>query len=55
MRWAERVASMREIRGAHSVLVGKPEEKRNIENTRRRWKNNIKIDLKTIERGHELD
>jgi hypothetical protein len=24
---AERVASMREIRGAHRVLVGKPEEK----------------------------
>jgi len=27
MRWAEHVASMREIRGAHRVLVGKIEEK----------------------------
>jgi len=27
MRWVEHVASMREIRGSHRVLVGKPEEK----------------------------
>jgi len=28
MRWAEQVASMREIRSAYSLLVGRPEGRR---------------------------
>jgi hypothetical protein len=31
--------------------VGKPEEKRPLERTRRKWEDNIKIDLKVIGRG----
>jgi hypothetical protein len=36
---------MRERRGACMVLVGKPEEKRKLGRSRRRWENNIKIGL----------
>jgi hypothetical protein len=33
-------------KGAHSVLVGKPEEKRKLGTLNHRWENNIKIILK---------
>jgi hypothetical protein len=36
---------MGEERGVHRVLVGKPEEKRTLGRTRRRWEDNIKIDF----------
>ena len=45
MRWAEHVARMGEDRGVHRVLVGKPEGKRPLGRPRRRWENNIKMDL----------
>jgi len=45
MRWAGHVARMGEGRGVHRVLVGKPEEKRLLGRPRRRWEDNIKIDL----------
>ena len=32
-------------RGVHRVLVGKPEGKRPLGRTRRRWEDNIKMDL----------
>jgi hypothetical protein len=32
----------------HSVLVGIPEGKRQLGKARRRWKNNIKVDLREI-------
>jgi hypothetical protein len=32
-------------RGVYRVLVGKPEKKRSPERPRRRWKNNIKVEL----------
>jgi len=38
----------REKRDTYSVLVKKPEGKRPIVRPRRRWKNNIKIDLQEI-------
>ena len=38
-------ATYREKRDTYSVLVKKPEGKRPIVRPRRRWKNNIKIDL----------
>jgi hypothetical protein len=44
-RWAGHVAHMGERRGAYRALVGKPEERRPIGRPRRRWENNIKIDL----------
>jgi len=34
-----------ECRGVYRVLVGKPEGKRPLVNTRRRWEDNIKMDL----------
>jgi hypothetical protein len=36
---------MRERTGAYRALVGKPEGRRPFERPRRRWKDNIKIDL----------
>jgi len=48
MRWAGHVARMGEGRGVHRVLVGKPEGKRPLERPRRRWENNIKLDLREV-------
>jgi hypothetical protein len=39
---------MREERGVHRVLVGKPERKRPLGRTRRRWEDNIKMDLQEV-------
>jgi hypothetical protein len=47
MRWAGHVACMEGGRGVHKVLVGKPEGKR----PRRRWEDNIKMDLREMGRG----
>jgi hypothetical protein len=45
MRWAGHVVCMGERRGVYRVLVSKPEGKRPLERTRRRWEDNIKVDL----------
>jgi hypothetical protein len=45
MRWAGHVARVGEERGVHRVLVGKPEGKRPLGRPRRRWEDNIKMDL----------
>ena len=45
MRWAGHVARMGQGRGVHRVLVGKPEGKRPLGRPRRRWEDNIKMDL----------
>jgi hypothetical protein len=37
---------MREKRKAYRILVGKPEEKRPLGRPRRRWEDNIKMDLR---------
>jgi len=42
---------MGERRGVYSVLVGKPEGKRLLGRARRRWEDNIKIDLEDVECG----
>jgi hypothetical protein len=42
------VARMGEDRGGHKVLVGKPEEKRPLGLPRRRWEDNIKMDLQEV-------
>jgi len=42
------VACLREGRGVHRVLVGRPESKRPLGRPRRRWKHNIKLDLREI-------
>ena len=51
MRWPGNVARMKEGRGVHKVLVGKPEGKRPLGRPRRRWEDNIKMDLKDVGRG----
>jgi hypothetical protein len=48
MRWAGHVARMGEGRGAYRVLVGSPEGKRPLGRPRRRWEDNIKMDLAEI-------
>ena len=48
MRWAGHVACMEEGRGVQKVLVGKREGKRPLGRPRRRWEDNIKMDLYNI-------
>jgi hypothetical protein len=45
MRWADHVARMGEKRNAYRLLVGKPEGKRPLGRPRRRWVDNIRMDL----------
>ena len=42
---------MEEGRGVHKVLVGKPDGKRPLGRPRRRWQDNIKMDLQEVGRG----
>jgi hypothetical protein len=51
MRWAGHVARMGEGRKVYRVLVGKPEGKRPLGRPRRRWEEEIKMDLREIGRG----
>jgi hypothetical protein len=48
MRWARLVARMREGRGAYRILVGRPGGRRPLGRSRRRWENNIKMDLQEV-------
>ena len=48
MTWAGHVARMGQGRGVHRVLVGKPQRKRPLARPRRRWKDNIKMDLQEV-------
>jgi hypothetical protein len=48
MRWAGHVARMGEVKGAYNILVGKPEGRRPLGSPRRRWEDNIKMDLREI-------
>jgi hypothetical protein len=48
MRWARHVARMREGRGVHRFLGGKPEGKRPLGRSRRRWEDNIKMDFQEV-------
>ena len=51
MRWAGHVARMGDDRGVHRVLVGKPEGKSPLVRPRRRWGDNIKMDLQVVGGG----
>jgi hypothetical protein len=48
MRWAGHVARMGVTRNAYRILVEKPEGKRPLGRPRRRWVDNIKMDLGEI-------
>ena len=45
MKWAWHVARMGEDRGVYKVFLGKPEGKRPLGRPRRRWVDNIRMDL----------
>jgi hypothetical protein len=45
MRWAGNIARMGEKRSAYRLLVGKPEGKRPLGRSRRRWVDHIRMDL----------
>ena len=45
MRWAGHVARMDEEKGMYRVLLGKPEGRRPLGRPRRRWADNIRMDL----------
>ena len=49
------MARMGEGRGVHRVLVGKPEGKRPLGRPRRRWEDNIKMDLREVAGSLRLD
>jgi hypothetical protein len=42
-----------EERGVNRMLVGKPEEKRPLGRLRRRWEDNVKMDLQEVGGGGE--
>jgi len=48
MRWAGHVAHTGGSRGVYRILVGKPEGKRPLGRPRRRWEDNIKMDLQEV-------
>jgi hypothetical protein len=48
LMWVGHVARMGEGRGVYRVLVGRPEGKRPLRRPRRRWEDNIKLDLREI-------
>jgi len=52
MRWAGHVTRMVDERGVYRFLVGKPEGKRLLERPRRRWVNNIRMDLMEVGCGY---
>ena len=48
MRWAGYVARMEESRSAFKILTGKLTGKRPLGRPRRRWEDNIRMDLEEI-------
>jgi len=48
MRWAGHVARTGDSRGVYRDLVGKPEGKRQLVRPRRRWEDNITMDLQEV-------
>jgi len=52
MRWAGHVAHMGEERRVHRFLLGKPEGRRPMGRPRRRWVDNISLDLQEVGCGY---
>jgi hypothetical protein len=48
LRWAGHVARMGEGRGVYRVLVGKPKGKRLLGRPKRRWEDNVRMDLQEV-------
>jgi hypothetical protein len=45
LRWARHVTRMNEGRNAFKILTGKPRGKRPLRGPRRRWEDNMRMDL----------
>jgi len=52
MRWAGHMAHMGEERRVYRVLVGKPKGKGPLGRPRRRWVDNIRVDLQEVGCGY---
>jgi len=52
MRWVGHVAPKGEETGVYRVLVGKPEGRRTLGRPRRKWIDNIRMDLQEVGCGH---
>jgi len=52
MRWAGHVTRIGAERGVYRVLVGKPEGSRPLGRPRRRWVDNIRMDLQQVGCGY---
>ena len=52
MRWVGHVARMDDERGVYRVLVGKLEGRRPLGRPKRRWMNNIRLDLQGVGCGY---
>jgi len=48
MRWAGHVVRMGKVRSVFRVFVGRPKGKRPLGRPRRRWEDNIKLDLRDV-------
>ena len=48
LKWAVHIARMEEGRSAFKILTGKPTRKRALGRPRRRWEDNIRMDLKEL-------
>jgi hypothetical protein len=53
LRWVGHVAHMGEGRVVYRFLVGKPEGKRPLGRPRRRWEDNVRMDLQEVVCGCE--
>jgi hypothetical protein len=47
-------STMEERRGAYRFLAGKPDGRRPLGRPRRRWEDNIKMDIQVLRWGHGL-
>jgi hypothetical protein len=52
MRWAGHVTRMGVVRGTYNILVGRPEGRRPLGRPRRRWEDNIRMDLGDVDWIH---
>jgi hypothetical protein len=48
MTWEMHLECMGQMKNAYKILVGEPEGKRTLGRCRRRWEDNIRMDLKKI-------
>jgi hypothetical protein len=48
MRWVGHVTQLGEMRNVYNILIGKPERKRPLVRSRRRWEDTVAMDFKEI-------